>query len=167
MNRLRELLATFFFLGYSPWASGTVGSLGALLLAWLLLPVPAMLNLGILSSYGVLSGVLALLFLALGVPLGHWAEKRYGRKDPGPFVLDEVAGFFVPFCFFLHERPAWDEMLAAFFLFRLFDVVKPPPARRLERLRGGWGIMLDDVVAGLYALMGLVVYHAVRSNPVF
>ncbi len=167
MNRLRDITATFFYLGRSPVASGTAGTMGALALALLILPLQASLPQGVLCSYGAISFVLALLFLAIGIPLGHWAEGFYGKKDPGAFVLDEVMGYFVPLCYFLYERPGLDELVAAFFLFRLFDVIKPWPGRRLERLRGGWGIMLDDLVAGLYTLLGTAVFHAMRSNPVF
>jgi phosphatidylglycerophosphatase A len=161
MERIKELLSTFFFLGYAPVASGTFGSAGALVLAWLLCYLPE----GI--PYAAVALLLVILTLATGVPLGTWAEKRYGKKDPGPFVLDEVMGFFVPLCLFIHERPGWDELIAAFFLFRIFDIAKPFPGRRLESLPGGWGIMLDDLVAGLYALAGCIVYHGIRQNPTF
>ncbi|MBU0755010.1 MAG: phosphatidylglycerophosphatase A [Planctomycetes bacterium] len=161
MDRLKEVLATFFYLGYAPVASGTFGSAGALALAWLLCYVPARI------PYAAVAALCVILFLIIGVPLGHWAEKRYGKKDPGQFVLDEVMGFFVPLCFFVEERPAWDELGVAFFLFRLFDVIKPFPARRLEKLPGGWGIMLDDFFAGLYTLAGTIVYHGIRQNASF
>ena len=161
MDRLRELLSTCFFLGYSPIAPGTAGTLGALAAAFLLLLLPESL------PYGAAAIALVLLSLALGVPLGRWAEGHHGKKDPGAFVLDEFMGFFVPLCYFFHARPAPDELFAAFLLFRLFDVAKPPPARRLEGLEGGWGIMLDDLIAGLYALIGITVYHSIRLNPVF
>ena len=161
MGRAKELLSTWFFLGYSPLAPGTAGTLGAMALAFLLLLLPGSL------PYGAFAVALVLLFLAVGIPLGRWAEGRFGKKDPGPFVLDEVMGYFVPLCYYFPFRPAPDELFAAFFLFRIFDVVKPPPARRLEELEGGWGIMLDDLIAGLYSLIGIMVYHAIRANPHF
>lgn len=161
MERLKELLSTFFYLGYSPVASGTAGTLGAVGLAFLFLLLPESI------PYGVVCMGAVLFFFVLGVPLGHWAEDRYGKKDPGPFVLDEVMGYFVPLSMFLRERPTVEELLVAFFLFRLFDVAKPTPARKLEKLRGGWGIMLDDLAAGLIALLGMIVYHSVRMNPNF
>jgi phosphatidylglycerophosphatase A len=160
LEKLKELLATFFYLGYSPFASGTAGSLGAMGVAFLFLLLPQGL------SYGLVSLAFVAITFWIGVPLGHWAEIRYEKKDPGPFVLDEVMGYFVPLCYFMKERPAGDELVVAFFLFRLFDVIKPPPARQLERLRGGWGIMVDDLIAGLFTLMGTVVYHAIRVNPI-
>ena len=96
--------------------------------------------------------IIAALCVAVGVLLGPWAERYYGRKDPGPVVIDEVAGYCVTL-FQFEGFPGWRQMVAAFFLFRLFDVVKPPPARRIERWPRGWGIMLDDLFAGLYAFM--------------
>ncbi|MFO0838091.1 MAG: phosphatidylglycerophosphatase A [Phycisphaerae bacterium] len=101
---------------------------------------------------------------ALSVLLGDWAIQRFGRKDPKPFVLDEFAG-------------QWVSLLGAatltapgavftahvgcqFVLFRIFDVLKPPPARQLERLPAGWGIVADDLVAGLFAnVAGLLLYR--------
>jgi len=160
MNRLKEILATFFHLGYSPVASGTAGTFGAMAVAFLLLLMPASI------PYGAVCLAIAAISLVLGAPLGTWAETRYQKKDPGPFVLDEVMGYFVPLGYYMIMRPTWDELVAAFFLFRLFDVIKPPPARNMEKIKGGWGIMLDDLFAGLYTLMGLIVYHSVRIDPV-
>lgn len=157
MDRLKEIVTTFFYTGYSPVASGTAGSAGALLLAFVL---PASLVLGGTTvGFGVICVFMAALCMVLGVPLGSWAEKRWGKKDPGPFVIDEVAGYFVALFRFEAPKPEIGELLVAFFLFRLFDVIKPPPARRIESLPGGWGIMLDDIIAGLYALLGVVVYR--------
>ncbi len=161
MKGLKELIATFFYLGYSPVASGTAGTLGAMALAFLLLALPAAM------PYGAVCLCLVAVTFLIGLPLGGWAESYYGKKDPGPFVLDEVMGYFVPLCIYFQARPAPDELFAAFFLFRLFDVVKPQPARRLEKVKGGAGIMLDDLVAGLYSLIGLMVYHSARLNPHF
>ena len=159
MERVREVLSTFFFLGYSPVASGTAGSAGAFAVAWLLTFLPPSI------PYAAAALVIVIVTFVLGVPLGDWAEKRYGKKDPSPFVLDEVMGFFVALCYFWTARPALDELVVVFFLFRVFDVIKPPPARKIESLRGGWGIMLDDGIAGLYTLVGIAVYHAVTNDP--
>jgi len=150
LERLKELIVTFFYTGYSPFASGTAGSAGALVLALL---VPTSVH------FGAACVAIVLIALVLGVPLGKWAEKRYGKKDPGPFVLDEVAGYFVALFRINAGAPGWSELLVAFFVFRLFDVVKPPPGRRFESIPGGWGIMLDDIVAGLYTLMAVVVFR--------
>ena len=105
MDRLKELLSTFFYLGYSPVASGTAGSAGAMALAFLLLLLPAEI------PYAAAAIVLVVFFFFMGVPLGHWAEARYGKKDPGPFVLDEVMGFFVPFTFYFAQNYAFGHTL--------------------------------------------------------
>ena len=76
----------------------------------------------------------AVFFTLLGKPCGDWAEKRFGRKDPGAFVLDEVAGYLVTVAWI--EFYGWQQLVAAFFLFRLFDIWKPPPARRMEKTAG-------------------------------
>ncbi len=78
----------------------------------------------------------------------HAAERHYGSKDPGEAVADEMAGFLVTMAFFpLSAGP----VILGFFVFRAMDIIKPFPARRLERLPGGWGIVADDVMAGVWA----------------
>jgi phosphatidylglycerophosphatase A len=88
------------------------------------------------------------------------SEKFFGRTDPGHVVIDEVAGQMI--AFLLSPHASWKFLLAGFGLFRLFDVTKPFPARGAERLAGGWGIMVDDVIAGAYtmgalALLGYII----------
>jgi phosphatidylglycerophosphatase A len=90
------------------------------------------------------------------------AERALGRKDPGAIVIDEVAG--MALAVLLLPRTA-GVLLAAFVLFRVFDVVKPYPANALQRLRGGAGVMLDDLVAGVYALVALLAARAVAGWP--
>jgi phosphatidylglycerophosphatase A len=90
------------------------------------------------------------------------AERALGRKDPGAIVIDEVAG--MALSVLLLPRTA-GVLLAAFVLFRVFDVVKPYPANALQRLRGGAGVMLDDLVAGVYALVALLAARAVAGWP--
>jgi phosphatidylglycerophosphatase A len=103
----------------------------------------------------VILAVLAGTAFALGVWAGDIAEMFFARTDPGPVVIDEVMGQFITFLWFPH--PSWKLLIAGFVLFRIFDILKPYPARRAERAGGGWGIMLDDVVAGVYALGGLIL----------
>lgn len=91
----------------------------------------------------------------LGVWTAGEAEKFFGRVDPGQVVIDEVVGQIVTFLG--HPRPSWKLLIAGFVLFRILDVIKPFPARRAEHARAGWGIMWDDVVAGAYALAGVVL----------
>jgi len=96
----------------------------------------------------------ALIALAVGVPAGTVVARESGTEDPQHVVIDEVAGQWIA----LIACPVdWKHPLVALALFRLFDIFKPPPARQLEDLPGGWGIMLDDVAAGLYALLVLQV----------
>jgi phosphatidylglycerophosphatase A len=137
-DRLALGIATLAGAGYSPIVPGTAGTLASLplaLAAAAFLPLPAY----------------ALLTLAVS-GLGVWAADRAARalclKDPGPVVIDEAAGLLVT----LAGVPVtWLSAILAFFLFRAMDVFKPPPARQAERLPGGWGIMVDDLFAGVYA----------------
>ena len=97
----------------------------------------------------------SLLLATIGVTLvGLWAsarvEKSLGRKDPGVIVIDEVAGMMVSVLF---VPRTWPVLITAFFLFRLFDIWKPFPARESQVLSGGLGVMIDDLIAGVYALV--------------
>jgi phosphatidylglycerophosphatase A len=150
LDRLALLIATAFGAGYSPIAPGTAGSAVAVLILWL---VP-------FSRGGLV------LFLVAVVVIGTWAadvaERRLGGKDPGAIVIDEVAGMTLSVVAFPLTPGV---LLAGFVLFRIFDVVKPPPARESQRFRGGVGVMIDDVIAGLYALAVLAVSRAVLGWP--
>lgn len=135
---MRLALATGLGLGFVPVAPGTAGSLGAL-------AIYAACH----RAWGV-PGVLAGLALALvaGLSSAAAAERHFGRRDPGPVVVDELAGQMLALGFL---EPTWPNLIAGFVLFRLLDVIKPPPARRVETLRGASGIMADDLVAAAYA----------------
>jgi phosphatidylglycerophosphatase A len=100
-----------------------------------------------------LQGILIGLLWCCGVPLCTVAATRLGARDPGAVVLDEILA--LPVAYFGVELHSPAVLVAGFLLFRLFDVVKPPPARQLERLPRGLGIMADDLVAALYALLSL------------
>jgi phosphatidylglycerophosphatase A len=139
-------VATFFGIGYLKPGPGTWASLATALL-WLgtartLHPSPNALLAILLIAVA--------LAIALGVPAATIAERASGRHDPGFVVIDEVAGQSIALLFC---PPDWRHATIAFALFRLFDIVKPFPIRRLERLPAGWGIVFDDVAAGLYALV--------------
>ena len=152
MNRsfLYECLATWFGLGYAPIASGTFGTLGGVLLA--------ALALWLVPAYFLVAMVALAIFLTLvAIPVGTWAEKRWAKKDPGTFVLDEVAGYLVAVAW--PVAPGWTHLVVAFFLFRLTDIVKPWPARQMEQFGGGFGIVMDDIMAGLWALLGMILLH--------
>jgi phosphatidylglycerophosphatase A len=95
----------------------------------------------------------------IGIPASTIVARQSGVEDPGHVVIDEVAGQAIALGFAPVVFPlgGWKYALAAFILFRAFDIVKPPPVRQLERLRAGWGIMMDDVAAGLLALVLLQI----------
>ncbi len=144
-NKLATVLATWFGCGYAPAAPGTAGSLAAVAIAALLAHYAGWGPL----HFAVLSAV------ALGPAI--WAAdntaRRLNLKDPGVIVVDEVLGQWVALA---GARPLnWKSMLAAFALFRLFDIWKPQPVRALEAVPGGAGIVLDDVAAGIYAALVL------------
>ena len=142
MTRLAVFLATVAYCGYFPIAPGTAGSAAGLLVyllvAWAGSPI-------------VEVAAIALVFAAGAWAATH-AERFFGGIDPGPVVIDEVLGMLITLAFI----PAgWQAMLAGFFLFRVFDVIKPFPADRLEKFHGGFGIMADDAMAGVYANLAL------------
>src|SRR3982751_1718858 len=138
----------------SPVAPGTAGSLVAVVILGALLVI--FREMGWALTAGVWNGILVagvVGYGALCVGLGRWATEYYGRKDPGACVLDEGAGICLT-ALFVPIYPGWREawpLVAAFVAVRLFDIVKFPPAKRLERLPHGWGILLDDLAAAVYA----------------
>jgi phosphatidylglycerophosphatase A len=154
VNRLKLAVVSCGFLGLSPFAPGTVGTLGGVLIAYLLAKS---------SMFAFYTLLACVLLYALGRSLGGWAERHAGHKDPGFFVLDEVIGYLVT-VFWIHG-PSPLSLVLGFFVFRFFDVVKPPPARWFERLGGGDGILLDDVVAGLYGLAVMCVARVLFLTP--
>ena len=99
-------------------------------------------------SWLTLAGALAVT--AIGVPAATRVERESGGHDPGHVVIDEVAGQWIAL---IHSRLDLSHLLAAFLFFRIFDILKPWPARQMERLPAGWGIMFDDLAAGVYALL--------------
>lgn len=154
MNVLRLGLVSCCFLGCSPFAPGTVGTLGGVALAWAL---------GLTESYLLWLLVAAAVVYLVGRSLGAWAESHAGQKDPGFFVLDEVLGYLVTVAWVTPPTPL--TLVVGFALFRFFDIFKPKPARRLEALGGGDGILLDDVVAGLYAWAVLAAARWLSGDP--
>jgi phosphatidylglycerophosphatase A len=156
-DRLAAFVLSGFGSGYSKIAPGTCGTLAALAVVLLLsrtaLPAqPTLLALAATATIGCLVW-------------GGSVEKRFGAKDPGFVVLDEFAGFFVALALPGDAWPTAREWIAGFVLFRLFDIIKPPPARRLQSLRGGLGIVVDDLIAGGYALAGVYVVRDLAQNP--
>jgi phosphatidylglycerophosphatase A len=138
-------VATFFGAGYGKPGPGTWGSVAAVLLwaSFAFLLHPSTLTITLALTIGIVVATV------LGVPAATIVERESGRTDPGFVVVDEVIGQWIA----LLGSPAdWRHGLIALVLFRIFDITKPFPVRRLERLPGGWGIVFDDVAAGLYAL---------------
>ena len=136
--------------GHAPVASGTVGSALALVALWLIPFTPRGL----------------LVTLVVVTVAGIWAagrvERALGQKDPGLIVIDEVAGMTVAMLWAPLSLPA---LLAGFVLFRVFDIVKPWPAHAAQRLSGGLGVMVDDLIAGLYAAAVLAVARRLVGWP--
>jgi phosphatidylglycerophosphatase A len=140
-NKIALLLGSGLGSGYSPVAPGTAGSLLAMLLFY---PIRSFFT----EHFGLIGILIIMVTVIIGIWSANIIEKILGKKDPGLVVIDEVAGqwltyLWVPF--------TWWGWIAGFFLFRLFDIVKPTPARQLENIKGGRGIMFDDLAAGVYA----------------
>jgi phosphatidylglycerophosphatase A len=144
-NKFARRLATWFGCGYSPFAPGTAGSAAAIAIAILLERF---------ARFGRVE--FALLAAALFLP-AVWAANQTARaaklKDPSIVVVDEVIGQWISLAG--ARTFNWKSFLAAFVLFRLFDIWKPPPVRQLEALPGGWGINADDAMAGVLAALVL------------
>lgn len=160
---VRFLLVTVFGLGHLRPASGTWGSTPPVAFALLLIWVLGLDGLSVHDQWIVnISLVLiGLIFSIVCVRFGAEAEQRFAKKDPRQVVADETAGQCIALLF-LPWRPmtgtdgwTWNLALAAtaFFAFRILDIIKPPPANQLQKLRGGLGIVADDLAAGVYALI--------------
>ena len=139
-----DLIATFFHIGYLRPGPGTWGSAAAMLLwAALAHALPQALRTPTVIA-------LAILVTLIGIPAATRVARAAARKDPQFVVIDEVGGQLIA----LIAAPlAWKTFLVGFILFRAFDITKPPPVRQLEKLPEGTGIVLDDVAAGIYALV--------------
>ncbi len=136
MNTLSMIFSTFFGTGFFPIAPGTAASFLTMLL----------FKLGLYKlSWSFQALIIVALFIAGGAASTRYA-RLLNRKDPGRIVIDETCGQLI--ALFL-VTPGWKELLLAFFLFRIFDIIKPYPIKKLEALPHGWGIMADDVGAGL------------------
>jgi phosphatidylglycerophosphatase A len=147
LNALLRVIATGLWTGFFPVASGTAGSLlGVALYAC----VPA-LPLGQDGHFGAVTVAFLVIVTGIGVPASRRAEEEFD-EDGGPIVIDEVVGQWITLAGLV---PSAFPLVAGFVLFRIMDILKPFPARRLESLPLGWGVMADDVVAGVYAAIAL------------
>lgn len=142
MKKRIKLITSFFYLGHSPFMPGTMGSLGGLIVYFLV------------RDNEILYGFSILFLFLLGIMFSGEAEKIYKRKDAKMIVIDEACGmllalFFVPMNLFA--------VILGFFLFRILDILKPPPAKRMEKLTGSLGVMFDDIVAAIYTNLALQI----------
>ncbi len=151
MKHFILVLATGFGVGYSPVAPGTLGTLIA---------IPAFYFLSNISS--PIYEITLIGFFFLSVWVSENAEIFLGKKDDQKIVIDEIMGFLVTM---LWIPKAAILILIGFLLFRFFDILKPFPIRRLERnLKGGYGVVLDDVMAGIYANIVLQIFYKITSS---
>jgi phosphatidylglycerophosphatase A len=160
-TRWAWLLGTWFGTGFLKPGPGTWGSLTAALL-WVILcsflPSPhygiALANststISATTLVGILTAIASLATLIIGIPASTIVARESNSPDPQHVVIDEVCGQWIALLFM---PPTWQSAVLCLALFRIFDIIKPPPARQLERLHGGAGVMLDDVAAGIYALV--------------
>ena len=146
MNQLAVILATFGYVGYFPIAPGTAGSAVGLIFVWAM---------STLSLAGQIAAILVVTVLAMVA--ADIVAKSVGLKDPGIIVADEIAGMMVTMVALPFTLTS---VVLGFVLFRVMDVVKPPPARQFENFKGGVGVVADDLMAGIYAhlvLRGLLM----------
>jgi len=147
-NRIASLLATWFGCGLVPKGPGTAGALGGLLVAYF---VP------------VSPWILTAIFLIPGIWAADVHARVTGRKDPQDVVIDEVLGQWITLAAAVHTS-TWQAWLLAFVLFRFFDIAKPWPIRRVEKFPGGYGIIFDDLLAGVF---GAVVMRVAGWNNLY
>jgi phosphatidylglycerophosphatase A len=142
MTRLAIVICSFGYVGYIPFAPGTFGAAVGLGLVWLLR----------MTSRPWVELPIVIVLFALGAWSGTRAEAYFGTTDPGQGVIDEVMGMLITLLFI---PIGLSGAIAGFLIFRVFDVIKPYPASRLEHLPGGTGMMADDAMAGVYANLAL------------
>lgn len=138
INFIEKILGSGFYTGYIPFASGTFGSIAGLLIYW----IP-----GFEKPYIIIPAILIITFY--GIFIGNKFDKIYG-KDPAEFTLDEIIGQWISLLFLPKTIVI---SLIAFISWRIFDIIKPYPAGKLEDLPGGFGIIADDIAASIYSLI--------------
>ena len=140
-NNIAKTIATFFYVGLIPVGPGTFGTLAAIPLFYALSFTPIYIYLAITVAV-----------ILISVWASTIAEEIFQKTDPGQVVADEVSGFLVTM---ILVPATISNIFLGFLLFRLFDIAKPYPVRKFEKLPGGWGIVIDDVAAGVYACVTL------------
>ncbi len=138
---IAKLIATFFYVGLIPIGPGTFGTLAAIPLFYVLSFTPLYLYLAI-----------TVVIILISVRASTVAEEVFGKTDPGQVVADEVCGYLITM---ILVPVTISNIFLGFLLFRLFDIAKPYPIRKFEKLPGGWGIVMDDVMAGVYSCITL------------
>lgn len=143
-NKLKLFFGTGFLSGYLPKAPGTFGSFAALIIY--LIP-------GFEKFYFIIPAIIITIIIA--VPLGNYFEKLFG-KDPSIFTLDEFIGTWITFLFLPKKLLL---IILGFIIWRILDILKPFPAKKLESISGGWGIILDDIISGMYSLLIMHIFN--------
>lgn len=154
----RRVGGSVFFAGYSPFASGTVGSAVMIGLLWFFR-----------NWFNALEPVqfyiMAMAITAASIYCAQQSRLVFGEEDSGKIVIDECAGQFITFLF---VSISWKSLLVGFLLFRFFDILKPFPANVVEKIEGGTGITLDDIIAGIYSNLSLLMlistYHLIKGH---
>ena len=154
MNALKLGIVSCAGLGLLPRAPGTFGTLGGVAIAWML---------GGSEHFLVWVALVCVGVYVLGRSLADWAERRAGRKDPPFFVLDEVVGYLITVAW--TSGPSYLSLVLGFFVFRFFDVLKPGWVHRAEALPGPDGVLLDDVVAGVFGLGVMALARSLLGEP--
>ena len=140
-KKITEIIASCFYIGYIPGAPGTYGSLFAVLL---------------ISQFNFLTkNISVVIFIIFGLIFSTLMEKQTGKKDDQRIVIDEFVGMLITFYF---VKPNFAYLIIGFILFRLYDIYKPYPIKKIQNLPSGWGIMLDDILAGVYARIVLHIF---------
>ena len=150
MNSIAKSIATVAYIGYAPIAPGTAGSAAAAVLLWLLPSLAPGTGIGIV-----------IVLIIVGIWAASRAEHIYGH-DASKIVIDEFAGYFLAVLFL---PKTWLILLLGFFIFRFFDIFKPYPIHLGEKLKGGWGIMADDLMAGvatnILLRIGMLIFNSI------
>lgn len=153
MTLVARAIATFGGAGYAPVAPGTAGTAVAVPLVWLASSLPWWQWLAITTALGL-----------VGIWAARLADHSWGTHDSGRIVVDEVVGYFITMA--VVDRADWRLLVIGFFVFRLLDIIKPPPVRWIDRhVGGGTGVILDDVVAGMQSAVVMIGVACLLRSP--
>lgn len=154
MEKFKKFIYTGFYSGLSPIAPGTCGTAVALLLY-------VALNIFLPAYAMAVCVALLILMIYPAIRLGDAAERHYSKEDPQQVVLDEMLGYFTAIAF---HPFSWKVVILAFIFFRIFDIYKPYPVDNLQNLKGGKGILMDDIMAGVYANICIVIIKLISGK---